>query len=99
MKIPKSFSLFGQVITVHHNDGLAHANDTTGEARFRSNAIYLQSNTNGYPVPHSKIEQTFFHELTHFMLHAMSSDRLNKDEVFVDTFASLLHQALTTAKY
>lgn len=40
---------------------------------------------------------TFWHELTHAILHDMGS-ALNKDEKFVTAFASRLNQAILTAK-
>jgi len=38
----------------------------------------------------------FLHELTHAVLDAMSH-KLSRDEVFVDTFSGLLHQAFASA--
>jgi hypothetical protein len=46
----------------------------------------------------STTEHSFMHELTHAVLYCMNND-LYDDEVFVDTFAGLAHQALTSAKY
>jgi hypothetical protein len=43
-------------------------------------------------------EHSFMHELAHAILYCMNSD-LYDDEVFVDTFAGLAHQALTSAKF
>ena len=43
-------------------------------------------------------EQTFCHELVHWILNVMSEDEKH-DEQFVETFSMLLHQALTTMEY
>lgn len=99
MKVPKSFSLHGQRIAVTMVDHLSSENNALGEARILKNEIALQQNTNGFSLPQSQIEQTFFHELTHFILHHMGQDDLCAEEAFVDGFAALLHQALTTAEY
>jgi hypothetical protein len=45
--------------------------------------------------PETALQQTFCHELVHAVLSAMNH-RLNNDEVFVDNFGSLLHQALSS---
>lgn len=39
-------------------------------------------------------EVTFYHEITHAILHIMGRYKLNEDEGFVDAFASLLAQAM-----
>ena len=41
---------------------------------------------------------TFFHEMVHAILDMMNH-KLGRNEVFVDTLAGLLHQALTGAVY
>jgi hypothetical protein len=46
----------------------------------------------------SVTEQTFLHELVHAVLFCMNNS-LYENEEFVDTFAGLAHQALTSAKY
>lgn len=99
MKVPKSFYLHGQRISVRMVDHLTSENNALGEARMLKNEIALQQNTNGFGLPQSQIEQTFLHELTHFILHHMGQNDLCEEEAFVDVFSSLLHQALTTADY
>lgn len=48
-------------------------------------------------VPDERKGQVFCHELVHAILDAMN-DPKSKNEVFVDNFASLLHQAWSTIK-
>lgn len=48
--------------------------------------------------PGTHTEQAFHHELTHAILYCMGND-LYEDEAFVDTFAGLMHQAMTSAKF
>lgn len=49
-------------------------------------------------LPRQIKEQTFCHELVHTILFAMGKPVSDHDEVFVDGFATFLHQFLTTAK-
>jgi hypothetical protein len=43
--------------------------------------------------------ETFWHELTHAILHDMDEDRLNRDERFVTRFANRLAKAIETARF
>lgn len=43
-------------------------------------------------------EQTFCHELVHTILFSMGKPSTEHDEVFVDGFATFLHQYLNSAK-
>ena len=52
-----------------------------------------------HPIPDSSIEHTFIHELVHMCLYHTEQYELGKNEGFVDAFAGLLHQALTTMEY
>lgn len=99
MKIPKSLQLHGQTIKVVHDNQLEHMTGSIGEARYRENQIVLQPNNKGINFPETKLEQVYCHELIHFILQHMDKRTLRDDEGFVEPFAQLLHQALTTAKY
>jgi hypothetical protein len=93
-----SFQLHGQTINVIWDEALQNKTDARGEAHLRNNEIHLQSHTDSVPTPISDIEQAFCHELVHWVLNQMNH-KLNNNEPFVNLFASLLHQALTTAEY
>jgi len=43
-------------------------------------------------------EQTFCHELVHAILYSMGKPNSEHDEVFIDGFATFLHQALNSFK-
>ena len=58
--------------------------------------IEIANQAGGYKVTDSKKSQTFLHELTHAILFTMRKDELNDDESFVNTFASLLNEAIST---
>jgi hypothetical protein len=98
LPIPVSFMLHGQNIEVVFDDSLCAREGNRGENHNGYNKIMLQSHVAGEPQPQSWIEQAFTHELVHDILFHMESEK-NEDEKFVNLFASLLHQALTTAEY
>jgi len=98
MKIPKEFKLMGETIRVKYVSGLVFDTDNTGEAYFRRNEIRLQKNEDGWRINPEKTEHDFCHEVVHHILFKMSERELTNNEKFVDTFAGLLHQALTTQK-
>ena len=50
----------------------------------------------GQEVSESRQKQTFWHELTHAILHQMGRTDLNDDEAFVNTFSSFLSEAVNT---
>lgn len=97
--IPKSFFLYGQRICVTVREDLVNAEGAVGTSRHHENVIHLQGNKGSWQRKEDQIEQTFYHELVHTILHQMHRNNLNDDEDFVDTFAQLLHQALITAEY
>jgi len=99
VRIPVSFYLFGQKITVEYVDLLVENEDATGLSLYRKNVIQLQKNNNGVARPQSQFESTFLHELMHFVFFMLGKNDLRNDEVLVDSIARLLHQALTTAEY
>ena len=99
MKIPKSFKLMGKTIQVEFDKQLNFKQDWYGAAVYRQDIIKLQSDCKEWPLSRSKIEQSFLHELTHWILYMCQKDKLNHDESFIDLFSGLLHQALTTMEY
>lgn len=99
MRIPTKFKLLGYTITVEFDPMLDGRNGTLGEARYTTNSIALQPNTDTFNRPAETQEHVFFHELTHHILHKMNEYELRGNEKFVDVFAGLLHQALTTMEY
>jgi predicted SprT family Zn-dependent metalloprotease len=99
IQIPSSFNLHGQHIDVVLVEHIGSENGTLGEARLAKNEIALQTNANGFRRSNSQIEQTFLHELVHFILSHMGHNELCAEEQFVDGFSHLLHQALVTMAY
>ncbi len=106
MKIPKRFKLFGQTIEVSYDPTLVNELDWTGAASYRKNTIRLMPDCEAHPRSPDQIEHTFLHEMTHHILYYAGGawqggerSKMHQDEQFVDNFAGLLHQALTTMEY
>lgn len=105
MQIPKRFKLMGQTIDVEFKADHYRDSNWEGSASYRRNKILLQPSSDAIPLKPEMIEQTFMHELTHFVLyHAGAAytgkcDYMHQDEGFVDLVASLYHQAFTTMEY
>ena len=98
--IPKSFTLYGEDVSVTHDPDRCRDLDCLGACNESINEIvYSDVNSQGYKRTIEGIEQTFLHELVHVILFKMNEDDLSKNEKFVDTFSRLLHQYLKTAKY
>ena len=99
MKIPSSFEIAGRKVKVVENSRLGHENEWLGAAVYREDKIELQPSTKDRPRTKDCLNQTFCHELVHWVLYSMGKHELNRDEEFVDLFGTFLHQALKTMKY
>ena len=99
MRIPKRFKLYGQTVDVELDPLLSSRDDVRGWAVYRESKIRLQTQgeNNGFPASH--IEQTFCHELVHYLFHCAGYPKDRMDETKVERVANLLHQALTTMEY
>lgn len=90
--IPESFSLAGMEISVHFDDKL-HKKGVVGMADYRSQEIRMDNSI----ASHRFLEQTFLHELVHWIFFVMGEQKLQAKEKFIDLFAYFLHQALLTS--
>ena len=69
-----------------------------GRVHYDTQTIELAKRTHhGVPFRLSALEETFWHELTHAILHDMGHD-LCDNERFVDAFANRLSDAVNSAK-
>lgn len=98
-RVPDAFYLFGQKISVVWSDDLASSRQAWGEAQYAANRIVLQKPTQAIARSQSDIEQTYCHELVHYLLTMAERTKLAQDEGLVNLLGNLLHQALTTAEY
>ena len=85
MKIPKQVKLGG--IAWEVREGYLAGN--LGVCRNDRGTIYLDS-----ALPDAVKRQTYCHELVHAILFSMGKPADQHDEVFVDGFATFLHQYL-----
>jgi len=90
--IPKSFWLGGLQIDVRFDENLYKNKNVVGEAGYTSQSISLDSSI----LKKQSTEQTYYHELTHWILYMMNEDALRTNEKFVDLFAHFLYQARMT---
>jgi hypothetical protein len=93
--IPSSFPLLGHTIQVFvtPREDWEFGDDCVGIWLPHCHQIHIQGG-----VDDSLKMHTFFHEMCHAVLDMMNH-KLGRNEVFVDTLAGLLHQALTGAQY
>lgn len=94
MKIPKKINLLNKEIKIEIDKSLVSKDNHLGWADYSKNIIKLD----GSKEWEGHIEETFLHELTHWILYSME-DELHKNEKFVSLFSCLLHQAFKSAKY
>jgi len=59
----------------------------------------LRSNVTHKRFAPEQVQETFWHEVTHAILHDMGRDTLNRDEKFVTEFAHRLTKAINTARF
>lgn len=97
MRIPKKFKLLGHTIDVIIEADLTNKTDCLGETRYRYCQIALQSiSSKERHRSRTQLENTFLHEMTHWILHTMHENDLSNNEKFVGQFSGILHQILTT---
>lgn len=98
MLIPKSLTIGKRKYKIKH---VRHAPrvGTAGQVRYSHHEIVVASHSNcsGRAYKHEYISDTFWHELTHAILHDMDN-KLHRDEEFVTEFSKRLNQAVLTAE-
>lgn len=94
-EIPNEFYIGAQKWTVKFTDELLASDDEFGSCNTVTNTIVLDGSK---CIPDSRKEATFLHELLHAILNEMGHAELFKDEQFIDTLSTFLHQALTSSK-
>ena len=96
--IPKRFSILGYTVTGEPTTKLRLANGAVGMADYDHLRILLQENTIEYPRIRANVEQTYLHEVLHWIFHCAHRYDLGEDEDLIDVLAGLLHQVLVTGK-
>ena len=100
MKIPKTIRVGSRRYKVEVTEQMPRRS-TMAEVNYRDRTITLatHSNVTGRSFKTEVINDSFWHELTHAILHEMGRIRLRNDEQFVSEFASLLTKAINSAKF
>ena len=83
MMLPKEFNLYNHTIKVRCNPSPLPI-DRHGDADYST--LYT------HDACAEVVAHTFYHELTHFLLHYAGRDDLSEDETLVDTIGGLLAQ-------
>jgi len=96
--IPESFMIFAQKIQVVIQPDLAYRSDDRGQFSSRYGRIVLQPHNEASPIPTTRVEQTFCHEVIHAWLEALGEIELDKNDGLVDRLGHCLHQFLVTAE-
>jgi len=106
MKIPKRFKLMGASIEVVENPRLMQDRHWAGCCDYENHKIEILPISEIYAASQTKLEQTFCHELTHFLLHASGGcvnaelkDYIHTNEEFVELLGCLIHQVFDTMEY
>jgi regulator of sirC expression with transglutaminase-like and TPR domain len=99
MRIPEEFQLFGETIKVIWDNEKCDKENAYGLAIYQDNEILLTNKCEGKVLSKQKIEVTYLHEMTHFIIKKAGYDKLSRDEKFVELFSRMLHQILTTQKF
>ena len=88
MRIPKSFKLGGITVTVEADNEMIARKKVIGEARYNSQMITMDMEGAAREIT----EQSFLHELVHWIFYIMGEDKLRCNERVVDLFAQFLYQ-------
>jgi hypothetical protein len=91
----KSFKLGGKTFKVKEVD---HDTENLGRSNSPLLEIQIQRIWNGKEIPNSSKEQTLIHEVVHCILDELGHLDLNRDEVFVQSFSSMLYQFMQSSK-
>jgi len=90
MRIPDRIKILDQIIKITWNDRYCTKEGVLGQSNLSFNEIMLCHKYDGREIPQEKINQTFFHELSHFIMYIMRREKLVHDETFVDNLGTVL---------
>ena len=97
MKIPKEITVGRKTYAVRFVNKL-HNPPSIGRVYYDQNVIQIaKQDCHGTPLEAEEVDDTFWHELTHCILHDMGHD-LCDNERFVKAFANRLSNAVNSAK-
>lgn len=82
-------------IDIVREDNLVKDKKCIGEARYSKQQIAIDTTQ----APVELTEQSFYHELVHWILYVMGEDDKRNNEQFVDCFAHFLYQYEKTKQF
>lgn len=95
MKIPRNFKLAAMDIKVEHKGSIC-----IGESKVSGMTDYANQKILLSAAPSQQVlEQTFMHELVHWVLFMMGEHKLRNNEKFVDLFAHFMYQFEQTKEF
>lgn len=97
--IPKEIELMWETIKIITDPNLIQNWDSLWEARYRTSEIIIQPNVTWVNRTEDSLNETYFHELIHFIFKKLWEDKLRNDEKIISQIASLLWQSIKTSKY
>lgn len=92
MIIPATIKVFNQTIKIVFKRDLIDKEGAFGMWDLNKNKIYLQQSTRKNPLTIEQIQLTLCHEILHSWLDITGYHSLGKQEKFVSTISSLIHQ-------
>ena len=100
MKIPKQVTIGKTKIKIHQPYALkVNGKPCRGCFDRSDNSIDVaKKDVRGYKFDKDERSETFWHEITHAILHDMKN-KLSYDEKFVTAFSQRLDQAIRTARF
>lgn len=90
--IPVKINLAGLSIETVYNDNMIRDHKMIGESIYHLQQIVMDAGA----TPDQTTEQSYIHEVVHWILFVMNEYDLRTNEKFVDVFAHLLFQALSS---
>lgn len=97
LRIPKEFKAGGRTIKVKFVPALHEKTGDLGHALLDTNEILLQPPKTGVTSADT-VEQTFYHELVHFLFHFIGENKLCDDHRVVDPLSQYLYQYEVTRR-
>ena len=94
-KVPKSFTLGAIPYTVSFKKILLDDQEMAGAVDYNTQKVFV----NKMGSANESIEQTFYHEALHCIMHALGRYDLREDEEFIEQTSQLLYQLIKTSKY
>ena len=95
MLLPKTIEVGKSIYTINQPKEITKC---LGQIDYTEKVIDVATHARNYKLADGERSETFWHELTHAILHDMKS-KLDYDEKFVTAFSQRLDQAINTAKF